>query len=90
MAEQKNLIIALILSVIFTGIGNVYNGLTMRGIVEFVIGFVINAIGAFVLPIFTYVGIIWWIYALYDTYVCTNAINNNQAIPKFLTQFDLE
>ncbi len=89
MAE-KNMIIALVLSFIFTGIGNVYDGLVKRGLVEFVVGVILNLLGMNVSSIFTYIAIIWWAYALYDTYVCTNAINNNQAIPKFLTQFDLE
>ena len=90
MAGQKSMAIALILSVILTGIGNVYNGLTTRGIVEFVIGIVFNLLGMYVSGIFTIISLVWWIYAVYDTYTCTNDINNNQSIPKFLTKLYLE
>ncbi|MBQ6218582.1 MAG: hypothetical protein IJJ47_02510 [Methanosphaera sp.] len=88
MAE-KNMVIALILSVFFY-IGNVYNGLVKRGLIEFIIGIILNIL---YYTVYTPLGLlvfIWWVYVLYDTYQCTNAINNNEAIPKFLTQFDLE
>ena len=88
--EQKNMIIALVLSFIITGLGNIYNGLTTRGIAEFVIALVIGLLGAYVSGIFSYIGILWVIYVLYDTYLCTNAINNNDEIPLFLTQIDLQ
>ena len=88
MAE-RNMLIAMVLSFFFY-LGNVYNGLTKRGLVEFVVGFILNLLYYTVsstigIPVF-----IWFIYVLYDTYVCTKAINNNQVIPKFLTQIDLE
>lgn len=83
------MVIALILSVFFY-IGNVYNGLVKRGLIEFIIGIILNIL---YYTVYTPLGLlvfIWWVYVLYDTYQCTNAINNNEAIPKFLTQFDLE
>ncbi|MBO7718896.1 MAG: hypothetical protein J6S29_01955 [Methanosphaera sp.] len=78
---QKNMIIALVLSFLFTGIGNVYNGLIKRGILEFVVAVVINMIHYMVTPqlnspLFIIISFLWWVYALYDTYQCTNAINN--------------
>ncbi|RAP54573.1 MAG: hypothetical protein BZ137_01425 [Methanosphaera sp. rholeuAM130] len=89
MAE-KNMIIAVILSLIITGLGNVYNGLITRGAVEFVIGLVLGLLGMYVSIIFSIIGIVWALYVIYDTYLCTNAINNNQAIPLLLTQIDLQ
>lgn len=89
MMAEKNMVIALILSVFFY-IGNVYNGLVKRGLIEFIIGIILNIL---YYTVYTPLGLlvfIWWVYVLYDTYQCTNAINNNEAIPKFLTQFDLE
>ena len=88
--EQKNMIIALVLSLIVTGLGNVYNGLAARGIAEFIIALIIGLLGAYVSGIFTFIGLLWVIYVLYDTYLCTNAINNNQEIPLFLTQINLQ
>ncbi|WP_323736003.1 hypothetical protein PXD04_08970 [Methanosphaera sp. ISO3-F5] len=87
---QKNIIIALILSFFFTGLGQAYNGLVIRGIVSFVIAIVLGFLNIYVSRIFVIFALIWALYVLYDTYQCTNAINNNEAIPKFLTQFDLE
>lgn len=87
--EEKSMVISLILSVFFY-IGNVYNGLVKRGLIEFIIGIILNIL---YYTVYTPLGLlvfIWWVYVLYDTYQCTNAINNNEAIPKFLTQFDLE
>ena len=88
MAE-KNMIIALVLSFLFY-LGNVYNGLKRRGAVEFVVGIILNILYYTVSSVFGILVFIWFIYVLYDTYICTNAINNNEAIPLFLTQIDLE
>ncbi|MBE6486152.1 MAG: hypothetical protein E7Z85_04835 [Methanosphaera stadtmanae] len=89
MAE-KNMIIALVLSFLITGLGLVYDGLIKRGIVSFVIGVIVALLNYYVSSIFSIIGLIWALYVLYDTYQCTKAINNNQAIPLFLTQVDLE
>ena len=90
MAE-KNVIIALVLSFFVSGLGNVYNGLTTRGIVEFVVALIIGILNWLTSStIVMIIAFIWGLYVLYDTYVCTNAINNNQAIPLLLTQIDLQ
>ncbi|RAP46915.1 MAG: hypothetical protein BZ135_03085 [Methanosphaera sp. rholeuAM6] len=86
---QKNMILALLLSFLFY-LGNAYNGLVKRGLVEFAVGIILIILEYGVSSFIGLFVFIWWIYVLYDTYSCTNAINNNQAIPKFLTQFDLE
>lgn len=90
MAE-KNMIIALILSFLITGLGLVYDGLVTRGIVSFVIGLLFGLI-IYVTSstIIQLISIIYSLYVLYDTYVCTKAINENQPIPLFLTQVDLQ
>lgn len=90
LMAEKNMLIAIILGLLITGLGQVYNGLITRGIVSFVIGLIIGLLCSYVSSIFLIISLIWIIYVLYDTYICTNAINNNQAIPKFLTQIDLE
>lgn len=87
--EEKNMIIAMVLSFFFY-LGNVYNGLVKRGLIEFAVGLILNALYYCVASIFGILVFIWFIYVLYDTYQCTNAINNNQAIPKFLNQINLE
>ncbi|MBO7719595.1 MAG: hypothetical protein J6S29_05535 [Methanosphaera sp.] len=82
MAEEKNLLIALILSAIISGVGNVYNGLGKRGLIELLVAIVLTTA---IFPI----GLIWWAYVVYDTYVCNIAVNNNQKIPLLLTVFEV-
>ncbi len=87
----------MILSVFIIGLGNIYNGLYRRGIVEFglavMIGFILGEIlsafdvGLFILFIIEF---IWWAYNLYDTMECTDAINENKKIPYLLNNFDLQ
>ena len=89
MAE-KNMIIAMLISFFFTGLGLVYDGLPTRGIVVFGIAIVIGIIVQFGGIMVSLLSIVWLIYALYDTYQCTKAINENQPIPKFLGHYELE
>lgn len=89
MAE-KNMIIAMLISLIFTGLGLVYDGLPTRGIVVFGIAIVIGIIVQFGGILVSLLSFLWLIYALYDTYQCTKAINENQPIPKFLGNYELE
>ena len=89
MNEEKNLIVALILS-LFIGMGNVYNGLTKRGLFELFMG-IVFIILANISSIFYYlVCAIWLVIVLFDTYLCTKAINNNEEIPKFLGKIDIQ
>ena len=74
MAE-KNMIIALIISFIFTGLGIAYAGNVQKGIIFFVIGVVLNILGMWVHMIFAIVSLIFWIYALYATYQEVKAVN---------------
>lgn len=89
MAE-KNMIIAIVLSFLITGLGLVYDGLIKRGIVSFVIAVILSLLTNYVLNILGIFALLWFIYVLYDTYQCTKAINENQPIPLFLTQVDLQ
>lgn len=86
----KNVYIAVILSLLLTGLGNVYNGLTKRGIVEFLIAFILGLFSRrvhWILGLFAFAFIL---YALYDTYDCATAINENKRIPLFLDKYDIE
>ena len=74
MAE-KNMIIALIISFIFTGLGIAYAGNVQKGIIFFAIGVVLNILGMWVHMIFAIVSLIFWIYALYATYQEVKAVN---------------
>ena len=74
MAE-KNMIVALIISLIFTGLGIAYAGDVKKGVILFAIGVVLNILGMWVSLIFSYISIIVWIVALYLTYQEVKAVN---------------
>lgn len=74
MAE-KNMIVALIISFIFTGLGIAYAGDVKKGVILFAIGVVLNILGMWVNMIFSYISIIVWIVALYLTYQEVKAVN---------------
>lgn len=89
MAE-KNMIIAMLISLIFPGLGLAYDGLPTRAMVFFGIAILIRVLAHFGGALLSILSIAWLIYALYDTYQCTKAINENQPIPKFLGNYELE
>lgn len=71
---------ALLLGIIFTGVGHIYCGLTRRGIL-----FLICAIiGFFLLYI---PAIIVWIYSIYDLSQKIEALNNGEAVEDTLFGF---
>jgi hypothetical protein len=88
MAEEKSLVLAMILS-FFLSVGNVINGLTTRGIVSLVIAVVLDIL-TLLTGILGILAFIFWVYVLYDTYVCNKAVNEGTEIPQFLFFLDLE
>lgn len=74
MAE-KNMAIALILSIIFPGIGLVYAGDAVKGLIIFVAVIVLSFIGPATLFIGNIIALILWIYGIYATYQQVNAVN---------------
>ena len=75
---EKNLVLAVILSVIFPGLGQIYLGLNQKGIL-FIVGYIISAILIFLLIGFILVFVVW-IWALVDVVQSTNAINNGEYV----------
>ena len=67
MAE-KNMIIALILSFIWSGLGLIYAGDMQKGIILAVLAVILYLLMWFVFPIFGMVVFIVWIYSMYATY----------------------
>jgi TM2 domain-containing membrane protein YozV len=73
LVESKSPILAAVLSVVFPGLGQIYNGQIGKGIAFLILGavlvFSIAALIGFVLyPIF-------WIYNIYDAYTVARKIN---------------
>ena len=75
---EKNLVLAVILSVIFPGLGQIYLGLNQKGIL-FIVGYIISAVLIFLLIGFLLVLVVW-IWALVDVVQSTNAINNGEYV----------
>ena len=74
MAE-KNMIIALVLSVIWSGLGIIYAGDVQKGIILAVIAVIAEILFIFVNSLFGIVIFIIWIYSLYATYKEVKLVN---------------
>ena len=72
---KKNMIIALVLSLIWSGLGLIYAGDVQKGIILAVVAIIAEALYLFVNQIFGIVVFIIWIYSLYATYKEVKAIN---------------
>ena len=75
-AEHKNPLFALILSIIFPGLGQIYNGQNRKGIL-FIIAYILSfllwliVIGLILTPLI-------WLYGLYDAYKTAGLINKGE------------
>lgn len=76
--DEKNMVVAILLSVIFPGLGQFYLGLGHKGIL-FLIGYIISAILVFLLIGFVLCLVIW-IWALVDTIQSATAINDGEYV----------
>ncbi|MBP1928900.1 TM2 domain-containing membrane protein YozV [Methanolinea mesophila] len=80
--QKKNPVIALILSIIVTGLGQVYNDQLGKGILYFVIALICG------LLIFVLIGIIllpiWWIVGIVDAYKTAELINQGKDASGFI------
>lgn len=74
MAE-KNMIVALILSFLWSGLGLIYAGDMQKGIILAVAAVIIYLLFLYVSTIFGIVVFIVWIYSLYATYKEVQAVN---------------
>ncbi|MBQ6345255.1 MAG: hypothetical protein IJI96_03975 [Methanobrevibacter sp.] len=74
MAE-KNMIVALILSFLWSGLGLIYAGDMQKGIILAVAAVIIYLLFWYVSTIFGIVVFIVWIYSLYATYKEVQAVN---------------
>ncbi|MCI5867554.1 MAG: hypothetical protein SOZ23_05175 [Methanosphaera sp.] len=80
----KNKTIATVLGLIIPGIGQAYLGLYKRFIVLIIVDIILSSLISVVGDIATYILLLLMLYSAYDASKCTDAINNNQPIPKLL------
>ena len=74
--ENKNPLFALILSFIFPGLGQIYNGQNHKGIlliVSYIVSFIL-----WVILIGMILTLLVWLYGLYDAYTTAEHINNGE------------
>jgi TM2 domain-containing membrane protein YozV len=71
--QKKNPLIALILSLIITGVGQIYNGQVRKGVILLVVFFI-------VFVIFWPLALIVWLFGMYDAYTTAGKINNGDRI----------
>ena len=72
---KKNMIIALILSVIWSGLGLIYADDMKRGIILAVLALIFEILYLYVSQILGIIVLIIWIYSLYATYKQVKAVN---------------
>ena len=68
----KDMKIALIISVLFTGLGIAYAGNVKKGVIIFACKILLNILAMSYSMIFYVLGIILWVYGLYATYLEVN------------------
>ena len=72
---ETKAIIAMIISIIFTGLGIAYLGDIKKGVCFFAAGAICSLLGLYFNSIFYYLALIIWAVALYFTYQEAQAIN---------------
>ena len=72
---NKNMIIALVLSFIWSGLGLIYAGNMQKGIILAVLAIIAEVLFLCVSQIFGLVVFIIWIYSMYVTYKQVKAVN---------------
>ncbi|WP_455645412.1 hypothetical protein [Methanosphaera sp.] len=88
---SKNKILAGVISFIFTGLGQLYLGFYKRGIVEFIIGYVLVMVVSLLGGSGTglIIGLAISLYYAYDACMCCDAINDNTVPPLLFGRFYL-
>jgi TM2 domain-containing membrane protein YozV len=73
--QQKNPVLALILSLIIVGVGQVYNGQIVKGIIFFLAALILGLTGIGLI-----ISFIIWLYAMYDAYTIAQRINDGEIV----------
>jgi hypothetical protein len=75
MMEEKNMVFALILSFLWSGLGLIYAGDKKKGIILAVIAIIFELLMLYKNQIFGMGVFIVWIYSIYSTYQEVKAVN---------------
>ncbi len=77
-SDEKNVLLAAILSFLFPGLGHLYLGLNKKGI-SFIVAYIVSAILVFLVIGFVLIVIVW-LWALIDSIKSTESINNGEFV----------
>ena len=72
---KKNMIVAMILSIIWSGLGLIYADDMKRGAILLVLAIIFEVLSFYVNQIFGFIVFVIWIYSLYATYKQVKAVN---------------
>jgi len=76
--QEKNPVVAAVLSLLVVGLGQVYNGEVGKGLLFFIVAIIIG------LTLFIYIGFIlvplFWLFAAYDAYTTAEKINRGEQL----------
>ncbi len=75
MPGEKNPMLALLLSIV-TGVGQLYNGESTKGMTLLVVGIVLFALSVVTVVLFI-VSVPFWVYGMYEAYGRANAYNQS-------------
>ena len=73
--EKKDMKIASVISILFTGLGIAYAGDVKKGLTYFAMAIALNLLGMWVSFLFSWASYLLWAYAIYLTYLEVNAVN---------------
>ncbi|MDE1824843.1 MAG: SHOCT domain-containing protein [Candidatus Micrarchaeota archaeon] len=88
MAEQKSSGIAVILSFLIPGLGQIYNGQIGKGILFIFLSIVFGLMSIILIGIPLY--LILWVYGMYDAYRIAEATNSNTNSKKQISKNEPE
>ena len=97
---QKSFVISVLLSIfIYGALGNAYNELYHRFGIQFIISWLVGFItillsyigmsNTIIACVFEIIVLILYLYFIYDSFICTRAINKSQPIPKLFGKWDI-
>ncbi len=97
---QKSFVISVLLSIfIYGALGNAYNELYHRFGIQFIISWLVGFItillsyigmsNTIIARVFEIIVLILYLYFIYDSFICTRAINKSEPIPKLFGKWDI-
>jgi len=85
-ARKKNAALAVIVSFILCGVGQIYNGQILKGVILLVVITISYLIAMGGGEVFWILYLVIWLYGMYDAYTTAVKINNGEVVETFTTR----